>query len=203
MNEGRFTVLPEARLKALRPEVERWLRQAAAQCCGGGFDEVFDAGMRTLLSDCFRRLDADEGTVWLLDETSEFLIPRYNSGPNAARFVGQHQQSVGSGMISMVLATEQPICENQVHRSTLQDTRLDEKLGLRTCAMLAVPLAFIGEIRGVVSCVQLAKAGGDADGKPGFRPHHLATLESTVGIVSRLLEARLISLCLDLETLTR
>ncbi len=203
MNEGRFTVLPETRLKALRPEIEHWLREAAAQCCSGGFDELFDAAMRTLLSDCFRRIGADEGTVWLLDDHSEFLIPRYNSGPNAARFVGQHRQSVGTGMICMVLATEQSICENEVHRNTLQDTQLDEKLAVRTCAMLAVPLAFIGEIRGVVSCVQLTKASGDADAKPGFRPHHLATFESTVGIISRLVEARLISICLDMETLTR
>lgn len=203
MSEERFTVLPDARLAAMRPAVEHWLRTAAAQICRTGSEEVFDAAMRMLLTDCFSRIGADEGTLWLLDESSEFLIPRYNSGPNAARFVGQHRQSLRTGMISMVVATEQPICENKVHENSLQDPGLDQKLGLQTCAMIAVPLVFVGEIRGVISCVQLIEPGGDAAARPGFRPRHLAALQSTAGIVSRLVEARLFSLCLGLETLSQ
>lgn len=55
----------------------------------------------------------------------------------------------------MVVATEQPICENQGHQNQQQDPALDRQLQLLTCALLAVPFYFAGELRGVISAVQL------------------------------------------------
>ena len=192
-------VLPEERIAALRPAAEEWLREAARQVCGEGFDDVFDQSMRALLTDRFQRVGAHEGTVWLLDGSREALVPRFNSGPNAEKFVGHFRQSLRFGMISMVVAMEQPICENDVHKNARQDKTLDQQLEVETCAMLAVPFVFAGELLGVVSCVQLRRTNSDDPDPPGFRVEHLQTLQETVGILSRLIEARLLALCLGLE----
>lgn len=201
MLPSRFTVLPEERFAPLRPAVEARLREAAQQTCAEGFDDVFDQPMRALLVDAFARVGAHEGTVWLLDPAREALVPRFNTGPHAEKFVGQFRQSLRSGMISMVVAMEQPICENDVHKNAQQDRSLDQKLELQTCAMLAVPFLFAGELRGVVSCVQLRRSDSVEADPPGFRVEHLQALQLKVGILSRLIEARLLALCLGMEGL--
>ena len=66
----------------------------------------------------------------------------------------------------MVVATEQPICENQGHQNQQQDPALDRQLQLLTCALLAVPFYFAGELHGVISAVQL-QAGIGSIRAPG------------------------------------
>ena len=193
-----MTVLPDERLLALRPELLAALRDAAREVSGGAFAEFFDAPMRSLLVETFDRAGAHEGTVWLLDTERAALIPRYNSGPHAERFVGTFRQSVRAGMIGMVAATEQPVCENEVCKNERQDRTLDEQLQLRTWAMLAVPFYFFGELRGVISCVQFQST----DSTPaGFSGEHLHGLQLTAGVLTRLIEHRLFALCLGLDCL--
>ncbi len=196
---GTTTVFPEERILALRPVIEMQLKDAAARVGDATFDEFFEAPLRALLIEAFNRVGAHEGSVWLLDEAREFLVPRYNSGPNAARFVNTFRQSVRSGMISMVVATEQPICENGMCEHPGQDRALNEMLRLEACAMLAVPFSFLGELRGVISCVQLKALGSPDPDPPGFSPDALRALQSTAGLLSRLVEHRLFTLCLGLE----
>ena len=193
-----MTVLPDERLVALRPGLMAALRDAAREVSGEVFAEFFDAAMRSLLVESFGRAGADEGTVWLLNAERITLVPRFNSGPHAERFVGAFRQSVRAGMIGMVAATEQPICENEVCKNEWQDRTLDEQLQLRTGAMLAVPFYFFGELRGVISCVQFQSA----DSAPaGFSGEHLHDLQLTAGVLSRLIEHRLLALCLGLDCL--
>ena len=193
-----MTVLPDERLLALRPELMAALRDVAREISGEVFADFFDAPMRSLLVERFDRAGADEGTVWLLDAERTTLIPRFNSGPHAERFVGTFRQSVRAGMIGMVAATEQPICENEVCKNERQDRTLDERLQLRTWAMIAVPLYFFGELRGVISCVQFQSAESTP---PGFSGEHLHDLQLIAGALSRLIEHRLLALCLGLDCL--
>ena len=196
---GRLTVLPDERFLALRPVLRERLREAARSLAGGAFTEFFDRAMRSLLVDGFGRTGAHEGTVWLLDEAREALVPRFNSGPNAAEFVGSYRQSLRSGMISMVVAMEQPICENDVFKNEQQDKTLDQKLAVRTWAMLAVPFYYVGELRGVITAVQLVPADNGTPEPPGFRPEHLDKLQLTTALLGRLIESQLLALCLGLE----
>ena len=99
-------------------------------------------------------------------------------------------------MISMVAVTEQPICENEVHRNERQDKTLDNDLRVKTWAMLAVPFYFAGELRGVISCVQLSPDGDTQPEPPGFTASHLEELHRTAGLLSRLIEYRLLAKCL-------
>ena len=196
---GRITVLPDDRIAALRGVVEQRLQQAAALICEEGFEDFFDATMRAVFCACLAHAGAHEGTVWLLDTARSALVPRFNNGPHARNFVGTFRQSLHSGMISAVVATEQPMCENAVHRDERQDKSLDRRLGVRTCAMIAVPFYFAGALRGVISAVQLTVADAAAPEPPGFFPESLGALQLNASILARLLEHRLLSEVLGLE----
>jgi GAF domain-containing protein len=196
---GRITILPDDRLAAVQGVVEERLEQAAALLNGEAFDEFFDATMRTVFDGCLARSGAHEGTVWLLDEARSALVPRYNNGPNATNFVGTFRQDLSTGMISAVAITEQPMCENEVHRDGRQDPRLDQRLGVRTCAMLAVPFYFAGELRGVLSAVQLSKPGVQMPEPAGFPPEALGSLQLSASILAGLMERRLLGQILGLE----
>ena len=187
------------RLTALRPIVAARVRELAALAGQGAFEEFFDSTMRAVLNEGLRHARAHEGTVWLLDESRTFLIPRFNNGPNAEQFVGRFRQSLRSGMISMVVSTEQPICENEVHKNQRQDKALDHELGVSTCAMLATPLYFAGELRGVLSAVQLKVAGCSDPEPPGFGARDLNVLELVATVLARLVEQQFLSLALGLE----
>ncbi len=191
-------MLTDDRLDVLRPLIDARVKAAAELVGEGPFEEFFDHTMRAQLVEALSAAQAHEGTVWLLDRTRSVLVPRFNSGPKAAEFVSSFSQSLRSGMISMVVATEQPICENEVHRNRQQDKTLDEKLQLVTCAMLAVPFYFAGELRGVISAVQL-KARADAPKPPGFTVANLGTLQLAASVLSRMLDHQLMSLVLGRE----
>lgn len=195
----RFALLNDARLHAVQPLVTARVRELAALAGEGGFDEFFDLTMRGLLVSALECVGAHEGTVWLLDESRTVLVPRFNNGPNAATFVGSYRQPLRSGMISMVVSTEQPICENEVYQNQQQDKALDLMLGLLTCAMLATPLYFGGELRGVISAVQLKPAHNHATEPPGFSAEHLEALQLVAAVLSRLVDQQLVALALGLE----
>ena len=198
----RLTVLTDDRLGHLRSIVRGRLRDLAGRAGTGAFEEFFDGTMRALLVDRFETIGAHEGTVWLLDENRNYLIPRFNTGPNASSFVGRFRQSVRAGMISMIVSTELPLCENEVARNQQQDKALDDHLGLQTCAMLATPLYFAGELRGVVSAVQLQTRGSNEPDPPGFQPQHLDALQLTASVLGKLIEQQLLSLSIGFEDLT-
>jgi GAF domain-containing protein len=200
MSDGRLTVLPDSRLSAVRGIVSTRLDEAARTLAGGAFDEFFNGTMRAALVEGLVQTGADEGTVWLLDEERSSLVPRFNNGPNAASFVGIFRQTLQAGMISMVVVTEQPICENEVHKNERQDPRLDRQLGLVTCSMLAVPLYFAAELRGVISAVRLKPANSTAPDPAGFSPTDLSALQLAADVLERLIEHELLTLSLGLGT---
>jgi hypothetical protein len=198
----RLTVLNDDRLGQFRSLVRNRLRELADRAGAGAFEEFFDGTMRALLVDRFQAIGAHEGTVWMLDESRNYLVPRFNTGPNAASFVGRFRQSVRAGMISMIVSTELPLCENDVSKNQQQDKSLDQKLGLQTSAMLATPLYFCGELRGVISAVQLRAPDSTEPEPPGFTPQHLEALQLTATVLARLVEQQLLSLSVGVEELT-
>ena len=172
--------------------------EVAQALAAGGFEEFFNVTMRGALLEGLSSATAHEGTVWLLDSAERALVPRFNNGPNAENFVGVFRQSLTAGMISMVVATEQPICENEVHKHGRYDRTLDRKLGLLTCSMLAVPLYFAGQLRGVISAVRLKCSDDGAVDPPGFSPADLRALQLTADVLERLIEHELLTLSLGL-----
>jgi len=123
---------------------------------------------KRVLRDIFEFVGASEGTLWLLDNERQTLVPIWNSGPRAQELVGRHIQPLNAGLISLVCVSEQAICENGVYRNAGQDGTVDRKLGVLTCSMIAAPVRVRGAIVGVVSCVRLKPAEGDHPDPPPF-----------------------------------
>jgi len=199
MPQRRFNVLPEEGFAPLRPAVIARVRDAARRACGDSFTSLFQGNSQRVLTQCFCRIGADEGTVWLIDEAREVLIPQFNSGPKSAELVGVLRQPLDRGMISLAFASEQPICENDVYRNEQQDKTVDRALSQLTCAMLAVPLAFGRELRGVISAVKLKSPQSDRPDPPGFSGDDLRFAELVTSTVGCLLDFKLLELCLGLE----
>jgi hypothetical protein len=141
-----------------------------------------------ILKKAFDSVGADEGTIWLLDEKEEALVPVWSSGPYGERFVGIHRQPLTAGLMSLICVTEQAICENSVYQNAQQDPTLDRRLGVLTCAMIAVPLRFRDAIHGGVSCVRLKPANASAPEPPPFSTADLALVTDAVREVERLIE---------------
>jgi hypothetical protein len=157
------------------------------------FRKLIDPLMEQVLRDGFVRTGADEGTVWLLDEPGEHLVPAFNTGPRATEVVGKFKQPLNQGLVCMVLASEQPFLENEVWKNSQHSKVLDGLLSTQTQAMIAVPFYFLRACRGVVSCVKLRQTHSTRESLIDFRPENLAQIERTSALFSRLIDLRLVS----------
>jgi len=189
---ARLNLLPDPAFAQLKTALADRLEKMAATIHAEQFSALLDPLMRQTIERGFGDAGAHEGTVWLLDEAAEHLVPAFNTGPDAAQLVGKFKQPLNSGLICMVFASEQPFIENEVHKNASQSKLLDSRLKVRTHAMIALPFHFIHACRGVISCVQLKRNGSDLE-PPGFRPDHLTRLQRATALLAQLIEFRLLS----------
>lgn len=188
-----LNLIVEPSFSGLKSVLSDRMAKLGEEIHAGEFAQLLDAGLREILAHGFNEVGAHEGTVWIVDSTGKFLEPAFNNGPNAPQIVGQFQQPLNTGLISMVFATEQSFLENDVAKNSQQSKLLDSKLNLQTMALMAVPLQFLSTCRGVISCVQLDGPGKSAPASPGFRPEHLSVIQRCAALVSQLIEYRLLS----------
>jgi len=190
---ARLNVLPDPVFLDLKTALSERLERLAAGIQPEQFGSLMDPLMRQTLERGFAEAGAHEGTVWLLDPGNEFLVPAWNSGPNAARLVGQFKQPLSAGLICMVFASEQPFLENDVWKNSQQSKLLDSLLRVQTAAMIALPFYFLRGCRGVVSCVQIRSPAPEMAEPPGFQPEHLAHIQRATTLLSNLLDLKLLS----------
>ncbi|MFT5466369.1 MAG: hypothetical protein ACI8UO_001469 [Verrucomicrobiales bacterium] len=164
--------------------------KAGAAAAKSRLGKQLDPVCRRELIEGFNRAGADEGTLWIADLNGYRLIPIFNSGPESAEFVEKFRQPLDRGVVSMVFNSGQPFCENEVYKSSGHDDTVDKELGQVTAAMIATPLFFANELRGVVSCVKL--------GKGEFEVGDLDSMQHTVVILERLLDWALLQTITDL-----
>ena len=193
---AQLNVVPDPAFEALKPALAERLARLGASIHAAEFCALLDPLMRQTLQRGFAEAGAHEGTVWLLDETSENLEPAYNSGPDADKFVGSFKQPLGAGLICMVFASQQAFLENEVSKNRQQSKLLDSRLRNETLAMMAVPFNFLHDCRGVISCVQLQRPGMAQSVPAGFTPAHLNEVQRVAALLSQLLEFRLLSLAI-------
>ncbi|MBP83249.1 MAG: hypothetical protein CMO61_05315 [Verrucomicrobiales bacterium] len=177
----------------LEEHLENWIKSSSA----ADLFRVFDDGCMALLREAFLKIGGCEGTVWLVDEEELNLVAVYNSGNDASTLVG-FEQPVGSGIISMVFAQQQPYCENDIGTSHGHDDTLDKKISKHTTAMIAVPFYFARGIRGVVSCVQLQEID-TVNAKQGFSSNDVTELVKVTNLAERLINETLQSLALGIN----
>ncbi len=190
---ARLNLLPEPAFQGLKSVLTERMNRLGDEIHAAQFEHLLDPLLRRIVEQGFAEAGAHEGTIWLVDAAEQCLEPAFNTGPHAAKIIGQFQQPLGSGLISMVFATEQPFVENDVARNAQQSKLLDSQLQVQTRALMAVPLQFLNACRGVVSCVQL-KSNNQPDGDlPGFQPEHLVAVQRVTALLSQLVEYRLLS----------
>ena len=110
------------------------------------------------------------------------------SGGYGEQFVGIHRQPLTAGIMSLICVTEQALCENSVSQNAQQDPTLDRRLGVLTCAMIAVPLRFCDAIHGGVSCVRVKPVDVTAPEPPPFSPADLLVVTNAVREVESLVQ---------------
>jgi hypothetical protein len=188
-----LNIIPEPAFLTLRPQLLDRLARVGAGIHAEQFRELLDP----LMSEVFRKgvaeAGAHEGTIWLVDEAGEYLVPAFNTGQRADQIVGQFKQPLNSGLICMVFASEQAFLENAVSQSASQSKLLDTLLQVETTALIAVPFYFLQACRGVISCVQLSPPASSAPSLPEFGPQHLAAMQRTASLLSLLIEHELLS----------
>jgi hypothetical protein len=196
----RLNILPDPAFLNLKPVLSERLERIAGSLQPEQFASLLDPLMRQTIEHGFAEAGADEGTVWLPDQTGDFLVPAWNSGPQAEKLVGKFKQPLNAGLICMVFSSEQPFLENEVWKNSMQSKLLDSMLEVQTSAMIAVPFYFLRACRGVISCVQLNKNGVAPGGATaatnstnGFHPQHLAHVQRATALLSQLVELKLLS----------
>lgn len=167
------------------------LETAAASALSQRLRGIFDPVAYRVLLNGFAKAEADEGTLWVADMSTQELIPVFNSGPHADEFVAKFRQPLDRGVVSMVFHHGLAFCENEVYKNASHDETIDQALAQVTAAMIALPLYFANETRGVVSCVRLGRGEFDAEA--------LEVMQHTVAVLERLIDWHLFRRALDLD----
>jgi hypothetical protein len=193
---ARWTIVPDPRFVELQGSLQERIAAVAKSIQPENFASLLDPLARDVLARGFADAGAHEGTVWLPDAEGKHLVPAYNTGPDAEKMVGKFRQPLNAGLICMVFASEQGIVENDVHKNARQSKLLDEKLQVQTYALIAAPFHLLKACRGVISCVQLKRPpvgrGVPAEPLTGFDFADLTTIQRTAGLLSQLIELRLL-----------
>jgi len=188
----RLNLLPDPAFLKLRPELTNRLTRIGAELDAPKLGALLDPLMLDVLHRGVNEAGAQEGTLWLADEAGEFLVPAYNTGPQANEIVGQFSQPMNAGLICMVFCSEQPFLENDASKNPDQSPLLDSLLKVETTALIAVPFYLFHTCRGILSCVQLSRTG-DAGATPaGFHAKDLAGIQRTSSLLSHLIEYQLL-----------
>jgi len=196
MNRNRLNFLknPDFTQVGTRVEkhIESWISSSNPEDTAGLLDDVcLDVLTRT-----YELIGGSEGTVWLAGPDASALIAVFNSGPNAKQIVG-FRQPIGSGIISMVFAQQQPYCENEISSKAGHDKTLDRQTSMSTRAMVAIPFYFAYGLRGVISCVQLQQKGSREPS--GFESSDVEKMVRAGNSVERLVNGKLLSIVLGFD----
>lgn len=188
-------ITPDPQLSEHAPAIEKALARAAASVSPEDFRGLIGDPGQTALRMVMESLAADSISVWIADLGEKNLIVTH-SEPDPA-FIGW-TQPLSEGLTSLVYASEQSLCENQVYLNTRHSKRADEAMKQVTAALIATPFYFGGKVQGVVSCVQL-KESVDAPDPAGFTARGLNRVRRLSTVLERLVNYRLLTQLLNLE----
>jgi hypothetical protein len=210
-----FSSFGDPELSPLADQLAARREQFAVHCLKEKASALIDGLPARLTDTVLKSIGANEGSLWLAVDDGQSLLPIWNNGPDAARFVGSFRLSVTEGITGFVFTSSIAACEAEVCFNQRQHRELDHHLGVLTWAMLAVPLVFSGGVRGVITAVRLIRLSDlpdikrvpescdefPADYTPpaAFGLADLSAMETTAGAVGRLIEHRLTAWVLGIE----
>lgn len=188
-------ITPDDTLSEHASSIERTIDRAAVDLTPEEFRSLLgDPGM-SILRSTMESLAADSISIWLADVDQKNLIVTH-SDPRKD-LIGW-VQPVTEGLISLTYASEQCLCENQVYLNAEHSKKVDEAMGHVTTAMIATPFYIAGNLRGVISCVQV-KESLEAEDPSGFSARNMNRVRRLSTVLERLVNYRLLSTLLGLE----
>ena len=147
---------------------------------------LINAPTASVLQNVREDTKADSVGIWIADEGGENLVFAFID-PEDSRILGR-EQPISEGFISLVFASEQPICENRVSEDERHSKRIDSVIGETTNSILAVPFYLGGNLCGVVSAVRWS--GGRAQDE-AFGLDDLQKVQRSTVVVERLVNLAL------------
>lgn len=187
-------LLPDPDLEEQGDLFARALERYAKRLRPAELRGLIDAPVESVLRSVRESVAADSAGIWITDAGRENLVVAF-AEPGDERFLGR-EQPLSEGFISLVFASEQPICENRVTGDERHSKRIDTAVGETTEAMVAVPFYLGGILRGVVSAVRWR--GGRSPGA-AFRPADLQSVQRGSVVVERLVNLALTKTILGIE----
>lgn len=198
----RHNLLPMPDAEDVEPRVSQHLEALRLRTAGESFHMIFTVGMGRLISLALGSCGADEGSLWIADKEGEVLVPVFNSGPDAAKFLAEVRQPVSRGLTGMVYTIGHGCAEADVFRQRGHDPTADEKMGLHTCSLMAVPVSFLGGIRGVLTAVKVKKrAVPELPDPPPFLGAQLEICATAAGALCAMIECRMMQITLGMEAM--
>ena len=196
-NTSRRRWLPDPRVAPHAQAIEERMTQFSTNIRAANFMEFLDPLAQRLIADCFRDAVAHEGVIWMLDDEQKHLLCACQTGPASSRLLN-FRHPLTSGVSGMVLATQQPFCENNLAANRASASTLEERFGVIVCSRVLVPFFIAGRVRGVVACYQ-TKASLEAPDPPGFGPDAVEEMSLLARLLGRLLDHKLLCAAIGLD----
>ena len=187
-------LLPDPELEEVGDRVTRALEAYSKRLLPSDLVALIDAPIESVLENVRVNIAADSVGIWLADESREnleFVLVN----PVDTRIIGR-KQALAEGFISLVFASERPICENRVAEDERHSKEIDSVIGEITEAMLAVPFYVGGTLCGVISAVRCR--GGGSSGE-AFTSADLHVIQRSAVVLERLINLALAKTILGLE----
>ena len=182
--------LPEPRVAPLATLIEERVDQFAALIRASNFAEFLDPLMKRMIVDCCRDAGAHEGVIWFLDAERTNLLCGWQVGPRSER-LNRIRLPLDATISGMVIAMQQPFCENNLGQNRAAASRLDEQLKAVVCSRVLVPFLIAGKLRGIVAAYQ-TKDTLEAAEPPGFDQYAVEEISLLSRLLGRLMEHKLL-----------
>jgi hypothetical protein len=189
--------LPDPRVAPHAKAIEERVGKFAGQIRAATFAEYLDPLMRRLMADCLRDAEAHEGVVWLIDREGKNLFCAFQTGAHSAR-LNNFRVPIEAGVAGMVLATQQPFCENNLGVNRAAASTLEERMGVVVCSRALAPFFIAGKVRGLVAAYR-TKATPEADEPAGFSADAVEELNLLSRLLGRLMDHKLLCAAIGLE----
>ena len=187
---------PDATLIEYSSTIEQRLEACSRRMQPEDLRSLLGNAGRELVRVTTKTLEADSASIWLMSSDRTRLIVSHVFPANEDLM--NRDQPLDEGLVSLVLKSEQPICENQVYEHLDHSKRTDQSLGVVTCSMIAVPFYAGGVLRGVVSCVRM-KDDPEAPDPPAFTSADLARMSRLAKALEQMINFRFLSGILGLD----
>jgi adenylate cyclase len=118
-----------------------------------------DKALHHLLSELLHSLDAEEGSVLLINDASDALDFIVCESPVAPKLL-YTSQPVGKGITGLAFTLQQPMVVNDVTRDQSFDPTVQQRTGVTTHSIMVVPLSTPESEFGALTAINSRREGG-------------------------------------------